>query len=397
MLTDTKLRKSLGRERDAEEIISDKNGLNVKISPKGTISFFYRYRWNGKAVKLTIGNYPAMTLSQAREQRQQMRNWLDDGTDPRERLKLRLAERTDALSVSEAFNYWIEKYCIANQIVKASYNLQVFKKHIEPSLGTAKLDNTTREHWINLFDGMESRVMAHHMVSLCSRAFKFCRNRGVVKSNPLADILPGDVGQKPKIKERKLTFSELKVICDWLTIHQTEEAKFLIKFLMLTGCRTAEIRQATWDWFDFENNTWTIPATHFKTRVSVRRALSPLAVKMLMDRKKSVSTRHVLTSPRVCVGKDMDRPVMPQVAANYAKTIREGAGMSLWSLHDLRRTFATSVSELGCPPHVVEKLLGHQMMGVMAHYNLHDYIDDQRHWVGVWEQKLTEVIGGNLS
>lgn len=57
--------------------------------------------------------------------------------------------------------------------------------------------------------------------------------------------------------------------------------------------------------------------------------------------------------------------------------------MENWSLRDLRRTFATMVSELGCPPYVLEKLLGHQMIGVMDHYNLHDYLDDQRHWVRV--------------
>ncbi|WP_413653168.1 tyrosine-type recombinase/integrase [Pantoea sp. B65] len=62
-------------------------------------------------------------------------------------------------------------------------------------------------------------------------------------------------------------------------------------------------------------------------------------------------------------------------------------------IHDLRRTFATMMSELGCPPYVVEKMPGHQMIGVMAHYNLHAYMDDQKHWVQLWENKLSEVMG----
>lgn len=84
MLTDTKLRKALGRPIDVEEIISDSHGLNAKISKTGKISFIYRYRWRDKPVKLTIGNYPGMSIAQAREKRQTLRSWLENGFDPRE-------------------------------------------------------------------------------------------------------------------------------------------------------------------------------------------------------------------------------------------------------------------------------------------------------------------------
>lgn len=79
MITDTKLRKALGKKRDDIEIISDSHGLNARISQAGKISFFYRYRWAGKAVKLNVGDYPAMSITQARERRQQFRNWLTEG------------------------------------------------------------------------------------------------------------------------------------------------------------------------------------------------------------------------------------------------------------------------------------------------------------------------------
>ena len=67
--------------------------------------------------------------------------------------------------------------------------------------------------------------------------------------------------------------------------------------------------------------------------------------------------------------------------------------MKTWSLHDLRRTIATRLSE---PLHVIEKLLGHHMSGVMARYNLHDYLADQRHWLGVWQTHLEKLIGQPL-
>lgn len=185
MITDTKLRKALGKKRDDIEVISDSHGLNVRISQTGKITFFYRYRWAGKAVKLNVGDYPAMSIAQARERRQVFRNWITEGYDPREQVQLEKTSRVDALTVQEAFDCWLEKHCVANELTKTSYYKQVFAKHVAPWLGGVKVDNTSRRHWIDVFDRIESRVMAHYMLSLCKREFRFCVNREEITTNPL--------------------------------------------------------------------------------------------------------------------------------------------------------------------------------------------------------------------
>ena len=145
MITDTKLRKALGKKRDDIEVISDSHGLNARISQAGKISFFYRYRWAGKAVKLNVGDYPAMSIAQARERRQQFRSWLTDGFDPREQVKLEKLSRQDSLSVADAFNYWIERHCIANGLAKVDYYRLVFAKHIAEPMMNVKVDNSTKQ------------------------------------------------------------------------------------------------------------------------------------------------------------------------------------------------------------------------------------------------------------
>ncbi|WP_110875958.1 tyrosine-type recombinase/integrase [Franconibacter helveticus] len=393
MLTDTKLRKSLGKKREDIEIVSDSHGLNARISQTGKITFFYRYRWADKAVKLNVGEYPAMSIAQARERRQQFRNWLTDGLDPREQVKLELIAKTESLTVEQAFMYWIDRHCRANNLTKTDYYMQVFEKHIAKPMAGVKVDNTTRRHWAPVFDDIESRVMAHYMLSLCKRAFRFCLNRDVIAKNPLDGVLPGDVGQKPRKKDRRLNDEELRTIYFWLKDHQSLESRFLIKFIMLTGCRTAEIRLSKRGWFDLAAKEWTVPAGQYKSRVTTRRALSDAAVGLLEDHLKKIKTEHLVTSLRRSGAEVEDKPVHSAVASNYARYIWMNAGMDEWSLHDLRRTIATTLSGLGCPPHVIEKLLGHQMVGVMAHYNLHDYIDDQRHWLAVWQSHLERIIG----
>lgn len=101
LLADTKLRKAPGKKRDQIKVISDAHGLNVRLSTSGSITFFYRYRWNGNAAQLTIGDYPTISLSHARERRQYFRSWLTEGLDPRRQMVLEKKKKTEALTVKE--------------------------------------------------------------------------------------------------------------------------------------------------------------------------------------------------------------------------------------------------------------------------------------------------------
>ena len=394
MLTDTKLRKALGKKRDKIEVISDAHGLNARLSTSGSITFFYRYRWGGKAAQLTIGDYPTVSLSQARERRQQFRAWLKDGFDPRRQTVLEKQKKVDALTVREAFDYWEQYYCIPEGLVKINVNRRDFNNHIAPVLGNMVVDQTTKAHWLSLFDGMGRRVVTGQMLGLMQRAFRFCSNRGVINFNPIESLRRSDVGLTAAVKDRRLSDEEIRTV--WNVLAEMKGRQQLImKFLILTGCRSTEIRTAKWDWFDFDERTWTIPASDYKTGKSVRRALPDAVVEMMSTIKETSVSRHVVTVSRYN-GPEDDRPPMQPNVALFSAQIIAKTGMKTWSLHDLRRTVATRLSELGAPPHVVEKLLGHHMAGVMARYNLHDYLDDQRHWLEVWQNHLEKLIGQPL-
>jgi integrase len=65
-----------------------------------------------------------------------------------------------------------------------------------------------------------------------------------------------------------------------------------------------------------------------------------------------------------------------------------------WTLHDLRRTTATRMAEIGIAPHVIERLLAHSMPGVAARYNRASYIPEMRLALEQFETKLMELVGG---
>lgn len=96
--------------------------------------------------------------------------------------------------VVEVFNYWIERYCIVNGLVKVDYYCQVFEKYIVELMKNVKVDNIVKMYWINVFDFIESRVMVYYMFLLCKWVFRFCVNRSVIVLNLFEGLLLFDVG-----------------------------------------------------------------------------------------------------------------------------------------------------------------------------------------------------------
>lgn len=360
MLTDTKLRKALGKRRESVEVLSDSNGLNVRLSITGGVTFFYRYRWQGKPVQLSIGEYPAYSLAQARDRRQQFRAWLSEGYDPRQKVLVEKAERIEALTVDQAYEYWVKHYCIPEGLIKIDANTRSFQKHISPRIGRAMVDQTVKANWLDVFDEMGRSVITGEMLSLMKRAFRFCHNRGVIKNNPLESLRRSDVGIAAKMKERRLSDEEIKVVWDTLFALPPSQ-QLVIRFMLLTGCRAAEIRKSRWDWYNFNEKTWTVPAEDYKTGKTIRRALPEVAIRLLQEHKRGSVTKHVLTPAQFRDKEDI--PPTQALVSTYSMQVIRKTDMKQWSLHDLRRTVATRLSELGAPPHVIEKLLGHQMGG----------------------------------
>lgn len=330
-----------------------------------------------------------------RERQQKFRAWLTEGIDPRRQVALKKKEKIESLTVKDAFDYWEKYYCIPEGLVKIKVNRRDFNNHINPELGNMIVDQTTKAHWLSLFDGMGRSVVTGQMLGLMQRTFRFCSNRGVINVNPIESLRCSDVGLAAAAKDRRLSDEEIKTVWNALS-DMKDRQQLIMKFLIMTGCRSTEIRTAKWEWFDFQEKTWTIPASDYKTGRSVRRALPEAVVNMLISLKYTSVSKHVVTLSRYGGPEDDMPPLQPNVALFSAQIIAK-TGMKTWSLHDIRRTVATRLSELGAPPHVVEKLLGHHMSGVMARYNLHDYLDDQRHWLAVWQDHIEKLIGHPLA
>jgi integrase len=165
----------------------------------------------------------------------------------------------------------------------------------------------------------------------------------------------------------------------------------VVELLALTSQRRGEIAALQWSWIDDKERTIAIPAVIAKNR---RQHVFPYG-QLVADLFARIPQTGDLLFPA------RGRPEAPYSGWSKNKaTVDRLSGVTNWTLHDLRRTFATNLAALGTPIHVTEKILNHvsgTMSGVAAIYNRHAYMDEMRIANLAWEKRLLEIIGSGAS
>ncbi|MGF1684963.1 tyrosine-type recombinase/integrase [Photobacterium minamisatsumaniensis] len=92
---------------------------------------------------------------------------------------------------------------------------------------------------------------------------------------------------------------------------------------------------------------------------------------------------------------NLNTPITISAANRYIRRIRANLPLEEWRTHDFRRSLSTGASELGVMPHVVEKMLGHELGGILAVYNKHDWLDEQFEGYELYAKKLFDYLDSN--
>ncbi|WP_083704337.1 tyrosine-type recombinase/integrase [Serratia oryzae] len=378
VLTDAKLRKLNGKPIPKLIEMPDGGGLSIRITPLGLIVFQYRYRYAGKARRMTLGTYDAISLKDARDMVQEAKRALAEGKDPITVKAMAFDKQTSAATVDACLAHWAAS-AQASRLVKLEYWKRAFARHVSPYVGAMVVDDMQISHWQPVFKRMRengAETFAGIMLSKLKQAFAYCVRTEKIKLNPISALRVNDVGTPVKVVKRY--FSDDEIGRFWHALEGssiTYQNKLLVKLLLLTGARGVELRKAKKGEFDLKNRTWRVPAENSKTRQPFERGLSRDAVALLEEAINLYPDIKQLFPP--AVSKE-DRPMSAGVLLNLAEQIRNEMGVHDWAMHDLRRTAKTKMSELGIPPHVSEKVLGHKLGGVLAVYDQHSYLKEQQ-------------------
>lgn len=385
-ISDVKLRKLLGKPYTGPAELTDAEGLGARVSPKGVITFQYRYRWKGSAQRISIGRYPSISLQQARNIVAEFRELYFSGVDPKTSLH---KEEVKQVTLKDCLNYWNDNYVTASLRPKTQQLYQsTVIKIMDGVFPNAPVDQITTRQWVDFFTKEEKANprRARQVLSQLRSAISWCIRRQYVDSCAIMNIMPKDFGVASAVGDRVLTYTELAKV--WIGIERSRAAtsnKLLHQMLILWGARISELRLAVKGDFNLEDGVWTVPASNSKMGNTIRRPIFPQIEPLL---EKALTTYKEYLFP----GDDLNKPITIAAANRFIGRVRDLIEIDNWRTHDFRRTIATRLSEEGVMPHVIEKMLGHELGGVMAVYNKHDWIEDQRKAYELHAERLFEHI-----
>lgn len=373
--------------------LSDGRGLGARVSPLGKVRWQYRYKIDGRNIRMDLGSYPDLSLVKAREIASQCREWLTSGKDPKIQRVIGRAESLNPVTVTEALEYWLTEQAVTRRKNYQSHRAQ-FARHIYPFIGHLPVVELETRHWIECFDritkGVQGRrrpapVASGYVLQNIKQALIFCKNRQFVHTAALDYLTVQDVGRKQGKRDRVLSQRELADFINLIDSNLLPNYyKTLFKLLMIFGARTHEVRESTWSQWDFDEWLWTVHSKETKTRtVKIVRPI-PESLKSFMVELKGNA------KPDDLILKEFKEDTT--VSAYGGKVWKKLGHSEKWTLHDLRRVISTYMNDLGVAPYVVELLLGHSLGGVMAIYNRSQYLPEKKKALDMWIERLALLV-----
>lgn len=396
-LTDTWLRKNLGKIRSEMHTEADQDGLGVRLSKNGKITFQVRFRHNGKQARMDLGSYPLMSLKEARLEVLKIKGILEQGYDPRVQKKVEKQKIVDALTFESLYKQWHEKYCLREK-AQAEDILRTFELYVFPTVGALPADDITLHTWLELFEThvFKSESITERMLVNAKQCLEWGIKRKLIENNPIRHISgKNDLGIKKKRGTRILADDEIALswkICD--ESRMTLKNALFTKLCLFYGCRNGELRVSKKTFFDLDKMIWKLPPEFHKTG---KESGMPLIRPIIEEIVPLIEQAMSLNDTEFMFVNDGTEEVMsdkapgkfPYNIMQYARRHYD-TNMPHWSMHDLRRTARTNFSAFTSRD-VAELMIGHVMPGEQGTYDLYDYLEPQAQAYKKWWEKLIRL------
>jgi integrase len=343
-------------------------GLGIRIAVSGTKTWFVMKRVNGRMVRSSVGRYPSLSLNDARRRAVDVISRMEDGTLPR-------AE--DANRFDQVFEEWLKRDQGGNRR-RRSVELAL-RKHACPAFKDMMVDTIRKADIIRLLDNITDNgapIQANRVLAYLRRLFNWCVERDIITSTPVLGVKPP---AREHSRDRVLSHQELQDV--WAGADKMDYPFGpMIKLLILTGQRLNEVAMAPYDEFYIDKAIWSLPGSRTKNGHAHNVHLPPLAIEIIGNLPKIDGSDWLFTTTGTT-------PI-----SGFGKAKRrldKLSNTSNWTFHDLRRSFATHVTEtLGCSPVVVDKILNHvsgSVKGVAAVYQRGEYLEERKKTLEKWE------------
>jgi integrase len=387
--------KAIGRltlpagKTDAIYFDRDLPGFGLRLRASGDRvrrSWIVQFRRAGATRRLLLGNADVLSIEQARAAAKKALAEIALGRDPQaEREERRQRDAHTMKALIDDYLAWKETSGVRPRTLTEikRYLLGSYFRalHSMPVDRIVRKDIAARVLAITRDSGA---VTASRARTALSSMFVWAMQNGIAESNPVVGTL---APKEAKPRERVLTDAELAAV--WRAAGDDEFGR-IVRLLILTGQRRTEVGGMTWSEIEAECAVWTIPSSRTKNGRQHVLPLSALALNVIDGVPERVG--------RACLfGQSATSGFTSWGNRKRALDARLGDQVRPFTLHDLRRSAATRMCDLGVAPHVVEELLNHHSGhrgGIAGVYNRSRYEREVKAAVALWADHIRTIVEG---
>ena len=393
-LNDRQIRNAKPTEAGKKAKLFDGGGLYLEVTPAGGKIFRLKYRIGGKEKTLTIGKYPAVSLSEARQATENARRLLASGQDPSEAKQQEKRERqAAALNTFESIaRRWHTDNLHRWKENRAARIISDFEKDVFPAIGEIQITEISVSDVKAVISAIIARgatVTAEKVRQWIGAVYQYAAMLEITDRNPAA-VLRGHFEQaktdhRPALPREELT----EFFCRLILAEIEPQNRIALILNMLTFLRSTELRGGQWNEIDFDAAMWTVPAQrmkHEKTAPKPPHAV-PLAdwtLELLAELKEITGNTPFLFPSRTKTDGFISD-------ATISRIIERMGYKGRVTPHGFRALASSILNEQGYNPDAIERQLAHvEEDRIRAAYNRADYMDERREMMQWYSDYLRE-------
>jgi integrase len=384
-LTTTTIR-ALSLPRGKSEAITfdtDVPGFGVRIRAGGSKGYVFQYKIGNKQRRMALGPVTAIDIGKARDTAKDLYARVRLGDDP-------AGEKIDAkVKAAETLEAAITLYLTRQKtrlkprsLVEVQRHLLVHAKPLH-GLQLAKIERRTIATLLSRIADESGAVTANRVRASLSALASWAIQQGMLEFNPVS----GTSREPEKTRDRVLTPTEMKLI--WCNL-DADHFGSIVRLLMLTACRANEI--ASLRWSEIHDEMIVLPSERTKNGRSHIVPLTQPARAIIAALPKRADRDFVFgVGEGAFTGWGRCRERLNERIAKAARK-----PLPHWTPHDIRRSVATHLAELGTAPHVIESVLNHigHRQGVSGVYNRSTYQREVTTALQRWADQLLAWVEG---
>lgn len=397
MLTVTEITKAKPTHKQYR--LTDERGLTLLVRPNGSKLWQLRYRHGGKEKTASLGQFPDVSLSDARAKRDELRKLVAAGSDPiavkREQKLAKTAASENTFEV--VARQWYAHWKGSKNARHAGYVLARLEADVFPAIGARPIADIAAPELVRMVKTIEARGaldIAKRCLQMTGQIFRYAIAHGIggAARNPATDIKPTDV-LTPRKKENyaRIDARELPELLRKIEGYQgTPTTRLAIKLMALTFVRTGELIGARWAEFDLEARRWDIPASRMKMKTPHIVPLSTQAVQMLQVLHGVTGGRELLFPGE----RDHAKPMSNNTILGALDRMGYKGKMTG---HGFRGVASTILHEQGFDHQHIELQLAHmERNAVSAAYNHALYLKQRAVMMQAWGDYLDGLTRNNV-